>query len=199
MHVTVLRQLALLLAALCPVSAFALSETYEGQLIPGTGGAPIAIAVEMEQVGGFLTGKIRTSHPLKFDASIDSGRNIAGSCNLISALSTTVTLRLSGSCSSTSFEGTYTLQYRQSKNVTGGTFRLTKKVSDPGKDGGSGLTTANVATGSVVACVKANTRCLAACPRDDANVEYLCANHCRTKLNACKAKANKPVAVPDSP
>jgi hypothetical protein len=51
----------------------------------------------------------------------------------------------------------------------------------------------------VVACVKANTRCLAACPRGDTDAEYLCANHCRTKMNACKAKANKADGDSDSP
>jgi hypothetical protein len=199
MQLAVCRQLALLvLAALCPASAFALSETYEGQLIPRTSDAPIAIVVQMEELGGLLTGQVRTSYPLKFNSTIDSGRNVAGYCNLSSVLSASVTLRLYGSCTSTSFEGNYTLYYTDSKNVARGTFRLTKKISDSGK-AGSGLTTADVAASNVVACVKANTRCLAACPRGDTNVEYLCANHCRTRMNACKAKANKTDNDPDSP
>jgi hypothetical protein len=149
----------------------------------------------MEELGGFLTGKIRTSYPLKGDAVIDSGRNVAGYCNLVSVLSASVTLRLYGDCSSTSFEGRYTVYYTQSKNVARGVFRLTKVSA--GK-AGSGLTTADDGASNLVACVKSNTRCLAACPRGDTNVEYLCANHCRTKMNACK-KANKTDSDLDSP
>ena len=199
MYRTVVRQLALLLlAALCPGLALALSETYEGQLIPRANDAPVSIVVQMEEIGGFLTGKIRTAPPLKGDASIDSGRNVAGYCNLAAALSSSVTLRLYGNCNSTSFEGNYTVYYKQSRNVGRGTFRLTKKVAATSKPG-SGLTAADVSASNVVACVKANTRCLAACPRGDSNVEYLCANHCRTKMNACKGKANKLESDLESP
>jgi len=198
MHRSVFRHVALfLLAALYPALALAVSDTYEGQLVPRTSDAPIFIVVQMEEVGGFLTGKVRTSSPLKFESKIDSGRNVAGYCNLASTLSASVTLRLYGSCSSTSFEGNYTLYYTQSKNVARGTFRLTKKVSASGKLG-TGLSAGEAAASNVVACVKSNTRCLAACPRGDTNVEYLCANHCRTKMNACK-KANKPDSDLDSP
>ena len=203
MHRIVAHRLALiLLAALSPALAFAASQTYEGQLFPGTSDAPIAIVVQMEELGGFLSGNIRTSLTLKYDAKIDSGRSVAGYCNLVSALSASVTLRLYGDCSSTTFEGNYTIYYTRSKNVGArpvvaqGTFRLTKRVSAPGKNG---LTAAEDTASNVTACLKANTRCLAACPRGDTNVEYLCANHCRTKMNACKAKAKKPDSDADSP
>ena len=197
MHRVVVRQLALLVfAALCPALAFALSETYEGQLIPRNNDAPISIVLQVEELGGFLTGKIRTSPPLKGNATIDSGRNVAGFCNLASALSGAVSLRLYGNCNSTSFEGNYTIYYTQSRNVARGTFRLMRKINESGKTG-SGLSTAEVTASNVVACVKANTRCLTACPRGDSNVEYLCANHCRTKMQACKGKANKIESDPE--
>jgi len=195
----VVRQLALLfLVALCPGLALALSETYEGQLIPRNSDAPISITLQIEETGGFLTGRVRTSHPLNGNASIDAGRNVAGRCNLASALSSTVTLRLYGTCNSTTFEGYYTIYYTQSKNLARGSFRLTKKIAASGS-AGSGLTSADIAASNVVACVKANTRCLAACPRGDTNVEYLCANHCRSKMQACKGKANRVDADSDEP
>ena len=197
MHRLVFSPVALfLVAALYPALALAVSNTYEGQLVPRTSDAPIAIVVQMEEVGGFLTGKVKTSSPLKFESKIDTGRNVAGYCNLASTLSASVTLRLYGSCSSTSFEGNYTLYYSQSKNVARGVFRLTK-VSASGK-AGSGLGTADDGASNMVACIKSNTRCLAACPRGDTDVEYLCANHCRAKMNACK-KANRPDSDLDSP
>jgi hypothetical protein len=186
----VVRKLALLLAALCPGLALALSGTYEGQLIPRTNDPPISITLHVEELGGFLTGKVSTSDPLKGNANISSGRNVGGFCNLASVVNRFATLRLSGSCDGTSYEGSYNIQYAQSKRVARGTFRLTKKSAESGKPGGA-LTGADIAANSVVACVKANTRCLAACPRGDTNVEYLCANHCRSKMQACKGKAAK--------
>ena len=187
----VIRQLALfLLAALCPGLALALSETYEGQLIPINNSSPISVVVQIDETSGFLTGRIKTAHPLNGNAAIESGRNVAGYCNLASPLSGSATLRLYGNCSTTSFEGKYAIYYTNPRKIVRGTFRLMKKVAAPGK-AGSGLTSEEVSASNVVACVKANTRCLAACPRGDTSVEYLCANHCRSKMNACKGKATK--------
>ena len=186
----VVRRVALLaLAALCPASAFALTEIYEGQLISRTSDAPITITVQLEELGGFLTGRVKTSYPLKGDSTIESGRNVAGYCNLASVLSTSVTLRLYGSCNSTSFEGNYTIYYTQSKNMARGTFRLQRKVAETAK--GNALSPTDLSASAQVACVKSNARCLTGCPRGDTDVEYLCANHCRTKFLACKGKASK--------
>jgi hypothetical protein len=50
------------------------------------------------------------------------------------------------------------------------------------------------------ACITANARCLAACPRGDsdanadADAGFLCTNRCRTRLQACKGQAGKPAA-----
>jgi hypothetical protein len=45
----------------------------------------------------------------------------------------------------------------------------------------------------------ANARCLAACPRGDADADadagFLCANRRPTKLQACKGQAGKPAAA----
>ncbi len=43
--------------------------------------------------------------------------------------------------------------------------------------------------------MSANTRCLIACPRGDASVEFLCANRCRSKLQACKGQAGSEAAA----
>ena len=196
MHRVVVRQLALLLAALCPGLALAVSETYEGQLIPINNSPPIAIVVEIEETGGFLTGRIRTSHPFQSNASIEAGRKVAGYCNLASPIASSATLRLYGNCSATLFEGKYAIFYAQPRRILRGTFRLTKKIVAPVK-GGSGLGSEETSGSNLVACLKANTRCLAACPRGDTSVEYLCANRCRTKMQACKAKANKPDGDPE--
>ena len=189
MHRFALRRFVLLLlAGLCPGLALAASDTFEGQLIPADHDAPISIVLQMEDLGGILTGRIITSYPLKGIASFDSGRNVAGYCNLSGALSSSLTLRLYGDCSPTSFEGKYTLYYTDPKKIVRGTFRLTKKVT-PSAKGKGGLASEDTSPSNVVVCIKANTRCLAACPRGDTNVEYLCSNRCRTKMQACKSKA----------
>ena len=100
MPLTLLARLfALLLCALpWSTSALARSETYEGNLIPMKGESPISIVLQMEDVGGFLSGNVKVGSPLDGNAPIQNGRNIAGTCNLNTVLSNNVTLRLYGTC-----------------------------------------------------------------------------------------------------
>jgi hypothetical protein len=187
----VVRQLALFfLVAMCPGLALALSETYEGKLYPRASDTPISITVQMEELGGSITGKIRTSHPL--NGSIDSGRNVGGYCNLASRLSGSVTLRLYGNCDSTPFEGKYTIYYTQSKNLARGTFPPDEEVSTRAR--GAGLR-ARIIAASKSSLRQGQYALPRGLPRGDTNVEYLCANHCRTKMQACKSKANRSRAI----
>ena len=105
------------------------------------------------------------------------------------ALNTTVLLRLFGACEPAEFAGIYSLRAAQSKVVSRGTFRLTRKAPDQAKGDGTRSTTAS--TKSIAACTSANTRCLATCPRGDSDVEFLCANRCRTRLQTCKGQVGK--------
>ncbi|MBK7744620.1 MAG: hypothetical protein IPI40_13660 [Betaproteobacteria bacterium] len=69
-----LRPFALLLfAMLCPGLAHALSETYEGVLLPDNLEGPIPIVVELRDVGSILTGNVKAAFPLNGSASIASG------------------------------------------------------------------------------------------------------------------------------
>ena len=183
------RQLFLLLfVALWPTWAFALKETYEGFLVPNNGDTPVSIVVELEDLETFLFGRVKVSPPLKGNSPIEAGRIVAGTCNLATALSPNVTLRLFGSCDANAFEGIFTLFVTEPKKIGRGTFKLLRKAPEKGKDKVTGSDVAS--TSSVAACLKANTRCLTACPRGGDSAEYLCANRCRTKLQACK-KASK--------
>ncbi len=192
-HTVLARLFALLLFALpwC-TSALARSEIYEGKLIPNRGEAPISIVLQLEDAGGFLSGSVKVAEPLNANAPIHNGRNIAGSCNLSSVLNNYMTLRLSGSCSTSVFEGYYIISYAQSRSLARGTFRLLRKVqvSDKGKD----IDGFELPTLTLSACLKTNTRCLAACPRGDTDIEYLCSNRCRTKLQGCKTQVAKQTA-----
>ncbi len=89
------RRFALLLfAALCAAPAFALSETYAGQLTPTGGGTPIPIVVEMRESGTFLTGSVKTSDPIKGSAVIEFGRSMGGDCSFSVTLKPAGSLRL---------------------------------------------------------------------------------------------------------
>lgn len=182
-----------LLAALCPALAQALGEPYEGRLVSASGDAPIPIAVELRDAGSFLTGTVNASAPLDASATIQSGRKIAEQCDLTVVLNRTVTLRLYGSCGPTIFQGDYTIKYAERKTSSRGTFRLVRKASEPA--GGNATSSAGASAGSLAACQKANTRCLTTCPRGEYNLEFVCANGCRTKLQACKARVNKAPAT----
>ena len=103
---------------------------------------------------------------------------------------------LYGACGATIFEGIYTVYYTQPRSLARGTFRLLRKVqvSDKRKD----IDGFAPPTLTISACLKTNTRCRAACPRGDTDIEYLCSNRCRTKLQSGKAQVAKQTATEES-
>ena len=181
----------LLFGALSPTLAFALSETYEGMLQPDTRDPRIPIVIELRDVGMDLQGKVKTSGPFKGEGSFGSGDYTFGQCTVQVDLSATLVLRLSGSCSSTSFNGTYSLRDKQKRWTGYGTFNLPRKTAEVAK-GESRRTV----TGTEAGCLKANTQCLLACPRTQESADFWCSNRCRVKLRNCKAQVKK-APLPD--
>jgi hypothetical protein len=196
----------LLFAAACAQPAFALGGMYSGQLVPTGGGTPIPIVVEMQESGTVLTGTVRTSEPMAGNAAIEYGRNMYGQCSFSVTLKPAGVLRLSGTCEPAAFRGDYNLRNPQGKIVARGSFSVQRKTADAAV--GSGARSALDPT-KATACITANARCLAACPRVDpdanagadadaeanADAAFLCANRCRTRLQACKGQTGKPAAV----
>jgi hypothetical protein len=86
------------------------------------------------------------------------------------------------------FEGKYTVYSTLRNTESRGSFRLPRKPPEEAKKIAS---PSAAATTSVTACQKANVHCLTACPRGDPDAEFLCANHCRSKLQTCKTKQAK--------
>jgi hypothetical protein len=184
--------LLLVVAALFPALASALNETYEGMLEPENRSPKIPIVVVLRDLGIALEGTVKTSTPYKASAPIGNGGNVYGQCTVNVDLSKTVSLRLFGSCDPDAFTGSYILWDKQKRTMTRGSFRLPRKVPEPVK-----LDTRRAATPS--SCLRANTQCLIACPRDDEAAEFVCSNRCRTKLQTCKAQAAKKTApVPEA-
>jgi len=181
-------------AALDPALCLALNDTYEGVLQPDGADPPIPVVVELRDLGGsgVLKGSVKTSAPLPGNAIIESGRNLFGRCTAEVAFPKNVTLSLDGSCDRDGFKGTYMLRDYLKGQVTRGDFRLERKASEAPK------TESSRKTASASSCLKSNTQCLAACPRGDPNVEFMCSNHCRTRFKSCKeGVARKP--LPEAP
>ncbi len=179
-------------AALCPIPALALTASYEGVLQPDGPDPPIPIVVELREAGGIMKGSVKTSSPLQGNALIRSGGNVYGRCTIEVVIAKDVTLRLDGTCEPATFNGTYMLRDVPKRKVTRGDFRLERNASDAAR------TDSARKTASASSCLKANTQCLAACPRGDPNVEFMCSNRCRTKFKSCKGTiASKP--LPESP
>lgn len=179
----------LVLAALAAGPADALTETYGGYLVPDGAEGTIPIVVELREIGSVLTGKVRTGYPISGTASIAAGEHRSGQCSLKVVLSAAVTLRMQGICRSTLFEGKYTIHYTLRDDDSEGRFRLSRKSPEEAKK--AAASSPSTSTASTTACQSANLHCLTACPRGDADAEFLCANRCRAKLQACKGKALK--------
>lgn len=183
----------LLFSTLCAAPAFALSDTYSGELTPTGGGSPIPIVVEMRESGTFLTGSVTTSDPVKGSAAIEFGRSMGGHCSFSVTLRPVGLLRLSGACDRSEFWGNYTLRDAQGSIVSIGRFDLGR--NKPAEAQGSGTRSTADPTTTAAACMSANTRCLIACPRGDPSVEFLCSNRCRSRLQACKGQAGGEAAA----
>ena len=178
----------LLVGLACGPALAQLNVTFEGQLVPETFDTPIPITLQLKEQSGRLTGTAKTGAPYPATAPIASGESRNGQCNVRIQLFPSVTLRLSGSCQPYLFEGRYTLNAPRDQNTPKGLFRLMRKeVKAADEEKGYGRPPAS-SSGSVTDCIKANTRCLLACPQGDYNTEFLCSNRCRSKYQACKAK-----------
>jgi hypothetical protein len=186
-----IRLLLLVAAALFPALASALNQTYEGALEPGNRAPKIPLVVVLKDLGVALEGTVKTSAPFKASAPIDSGTNVYGECTVNVDLTKNVALRLYGRCDLESFSGSYTLWDKQKGAVTRGNFNLARKAPEPVK-----LDSRRTFTPS--SCLKANTQCLIACPRDDETAAFMCSNRCRTKLQTCKAQTKKTAPLPDA-
>lgn len=173
------------LAALAPAPAAAQSAPfdarYEGNLVSDSGEVSIPISVELRDAQGVLTGRVRTEQPVAGTGPVSAGDYNGGNCNLRVQLTPGTTLRMSGSCQTRIFEGKYTLN-SSTLGSSSGNFRLERK-------GGSGSRPEATLLNPLTACLNANTRCLVACPQGDYNAEFLCANRCRQRFQACKGRA----------
>jgi hypothetical protein len=157
------------------------------------------VAIEFEEIGGRLLGKVKTSAPQKGEGHFLTAEKYADQCALKAYLGEGVTLGMTGKCTLIDYVGTYELYFPDRQQVIPGTFALKRLKTDKPKKTLPEHERWSLASSSNTACLKSNSQCLAACPRTgDYNAQFLCANICRHKLNACKAKRKK-LLEPPSP
>lgn len=181
-----------------------LTATYAGVLMPTGADTPVPISIELIDLNGLLAGKIRTDSPLKGSGSIDAGSVEGSRCTISAPLSPTITLRLQGTCQPERLEGSYTLYFGAAESRATGSYRLQRKADNPADKRSSALSP-GAAGGApevnLTACLRSQTACLSGCPRGDYNVEFLCANRCRSKYQICKGKGSafRPLPPPGMP
>jgi hypothetical protein len=184
-------QLSLLFClAFCPTAAVAFTATFQGFLLPGSFDPPIPITVNFEEAYGNISGSVKTLPPLSGEGRITSGRKERNGCNLTSHLGHGVRLRLDGHCRATTIDGKYRLYFADGRRLNG-TFRLQSVNLDKGKKGSGENEPSEPLPATTTVCLKANSMCLAGCPRGEHSSELLCANACTRKLAACKRKVNQ--------
>lgn len=187
---------------LTPVAgAAALEAVYEGNLVPESFEAPFPITVEVRDLQGIVVGQIRTGPPHSGSAPIATGEYEGGRCNLRAPIAPGTTIRLTGTCHPRLFEGRYTLTSGRKEENSSGTFRLLPKAA-PGatdEDGAGRRAIGAPPAKSLTECINANARCLTGCPQGDYNTEFLCANRCRQRHQACKGKASAPATLRSAP
>jgi hypothetical protein len=198
--VSIALRLVVAVVSLCLAGASAAAEsTYTGVLIPNAPGIPIPVAVEFEEIGGRLLGKVKTSAPQKGEGHFLTAEKYADQCALKAYLGEGVTLGMAGKCTLIDYIGTYELFYPDRQQVVEGTFALKRLKNDKAKKAVPEHERWSLASSSNTVCLKSNSQCLAACPRTgDYNAQFLCANNCRHKLNTCKAKRKKLLEPPAS-
>jgi hypothetical protein len=196
---TAARRLALSVYLIFLVKAgFAATETYIGTLNPENSQPRIPVILEFEEIGGRLLGKAQTSPPLKGEGRFLSGEKRNGDeCGLKAYLGEGVSLGMTGRCTTTQYDGIYHLYFPDKQQILTGKFTLKRLKPEKGKKELSESERWRLSSSSNTACLKANSQCLAACPRTgEYNAQFLCANNCKHKLGTCKIKRKKLLQTP---
>ena len=195
-------RLALLFGcAVASSSVSAYQAAFDGWLVsdnPSDPPVPIAVKFEVNLAG--VSGTVKTGPP-QSGSGVVRGDEQFGTCDLRSDLGQLTLLRMKGSCGPTmsSFSGKYMLSLRNGRRQAG-TFKLNKANALGGRPSSEAGETARQPleywSPTPTHCIKPNSSCLLACPRDDQNAELQCVNRCKQKLKACKGTKGW---VPEAP
>jgi hypothetical protein len=191
----------LLICGSVPSPGLAYQTAFDGWLVsdnPSDLPVPIALKLEVNLAG--VSGTVKTGPP-QLGGGVLRGDEQFGTCDLRSDLGQLTILRMKGGCGPTmsSFDGKYVLSLRNGRRQAG-SFKLnrTNTVGErPSSNmGESARQPREFWSPTSTHCIKGNSSCLLACPRDDQNAELQCVNRCKQKLKACKGNRGW---VPDTP
>ena len=178
---------------LLSVAAIADTQTYKGLLIPNSREVPMSVAITIDHVGSTLKGRFTSLPPFVGEGVFLANVKNVHQCDFTTEIGAGRTLAFDGYCLTNTIEGPYTLRLPDGSKQTG---HLQVKREESTKSGvDKGTPTAVEPLFTVTSCLNANSSCLAACPHSNYNAEFICSNHCRQKLVACKTKANSASAA----
>lgn len=186
----------LMVAVFFSAPRLALSETFQGFLVPQAGDARIPIIVEIDNSIGLLSGSLKTSAPMPGVGLIATSSINGDICTAVSDIGFGRSLRLEGTCMAPIFKGTYAVFYYLDGIRVRGTFSLNRVKTDrqTQKSGSSSdKESKNLAGRSKTECLNLKLACLAGCPRSDNEETFLCVNRCKHKEVACKSKTSNPL------
>jgi hypothetical protein len=182
------------LAACCTVfllfsaGAIADTQTYRGLLIPNSREAPMSVGIAIEQIGNSLKGRFTALPPFSGEGVFLGNVKNVHQCDFTTEIGAGRTLAFDGYCLTNTIEGSYTLRLPDGSKQIGHLQAKREESARTGADKAPSRATQPLFT--VTTCLNANGACLAACPHSGYNAEFICSNHCRQKLLACKAKVN---------
>lgn len=190
-----LRTVLVVLATALASDAFAVSETFRGELLPYGDLRTIRIIVDLDAGAPTrLVGRVQTFAPLAGEGAIISGQKKGSNCSFESELGFGVVLAMEGTCLPTGLEGKYEVRYAEGARIQG-FFRLQRieaimldQRPDAAKKPQQTRDEAPLRR-DTRSCAGANVRCVAACPRDNPDAEMLCVSRCRRNLVVCKNAA----------
>jgi hypothetical protein len=184
-------ELALLfICGVAPSAGLAYQVALNGWLVSDNpSDPPVPVELKFEVNLASISGTVKTGPP-QIGSGVVRGDEQFGTCDLRSDLGQLTLLRMKGSCSPSmsSFNGKYQLSLRNGRRQ-GGSFRLKKTSTGERQNSDMGETARQPRefwTPTPTHCIKPNSSCLLACPRDDQNAELQCVNRCKQKLKACK-------------
>ena len=148
----------------------------------------MSVAIAIERVGNTLKGRFIALPPFSGEGVLLGNMKSVHQCDFTIEIGAGRTLAFDGYCLTNTIEGPYTLRLPDGSKQTGHLQAKREESARTGADKAPSRATQPLFT--VTACLNANGACLAACPHSDYNAEFICSNHCRQKLLACKAKVN---------
>ncbi len=180
-------------AALAARLAHGETMVYEGDLVPSNLDPIMTIKLTISQEGDKVTGSGALFFPAESKVSVDGSR-ISDHCIFSLWTSDRAGTRLEGTCTEKEFNGSYKRFSSEGRRLGRGLFRIrikTEKQEKTEQEAQKGPEKRGPERATISRCLNKKASCLIACPRGDANQEFMCSNTCRRRYQSCVKGQNK--------